>query len=487
MNLRNLIARRRYTISSLDRLICKDGKGTKFFDISYAKDWAPFAGPEGQSSAELQSGSSASEVTTLKNGIRVVSQRLSTPGQVHLGLLLGVGSRDESAKSSGSLHSIKTTKYKSAIQTNETVNYGMVQMSGGSYDMTFDRENSFFKASCLAHDTVDLFKMISDCALEPRNLLAASVGQYKMPFSHNFLRSNNSNHDFCDLVMRNTYGDSGLGNKVLGEISNIDYLDAFSIQKFQIENISTEKIVVSGLGVEDHMEFVGLVEQVLGELDYSSSVVDNRGDSKFRENHILVPEKNNNTQVAICFEGASWNSENFLSSQVLESLLGGVEANHFDSVTKPVGELAGDFYASSSAVNAVEAFSMHYSDTGVFGLRLNASAQSAPELSRNLIKTVSGLLKGLTTEQFEGAKKRLRVRIRRALDDPQTRLEELARNVSSFNRDVSEELLSQLTQLDSVTFAKQARQILNGKVNFTAQGGNVDDMPSIQEIRKLLG
>ena len=130
---------------------------------------------------------------------------------------------------------------------------------------------------------------------------------------------------------------------------------------------------------------------------------------------------------------------------------------------------------------------MHYSDTGVFGLRLNASAQSAPELSRNLVSTVSGLVKGLTSEQFEGAKKRLRVRINRALDDPQTRLEELARNVSSFNRDVSGELLSQLAQLDRVTFAKQARQILNGKVNFTAQGGNVDDMPSIQEIRKLLG
>lgn len=467
-------------------MIGRDGQGSKFYDISYASNWSDFQGPETASASELQATSSPSEVTTLKNGIRVVSQRLDTPGQVHLGLLLNVGSRDESPKNSGSLHSIKTTKFKSAIQTNETVNYGMVQMSGGTYDMTFDRENSFFKASCLAHDVVDLFKMMSDCALEPRNLLAASVAQYKMPFSYNLARSNNSYHDFDDFVMRNIYGDSGLGNKVLGDESNFAYLDAFTLQKFQIENISTEKIVVSGLGVEDHNEFVGLVEQVLGDLDYSSSLVDSRNKAEFRENHIIIPEKNNNTQVAIVFEGASWDSPNLLTSQVLESLFGGVEANHFDSYLQPSGELASGFYASSSSVNAVEAFSQHFSDSGIFGVRLNASAQAAPGLTRELAKAVAATLKNLTAEQFEGAKKRLQVRINRALDNPHTRLEELARNVNSFNQDVSSQLLAKLSQLDQATFTKNAKAILSGKVNFTAQGGNVDDMPTLQELKKLL-
>ena len=117
MKLRNLITRRRYTISTMDRILGRDGQGSKFYDISYAPDWSNFQGPQTASASELQSNSSASEVTTLKNGIRVVSQRLDTPGQVHLGLLLTVGSRDESPKNSGSLHSIKTTKYKWVLNT----------------------------------------------------------------------------------------------------------------------------------------------------------------------------------------------------------------------------------------------------------------------------------------------------------------------------------------------------------------------------------
>lgn len=46
-------------------------------------------------------------------------------------------------------------------------------MSGGHFEMNYDQESTYFGASCLAHDAVDVFNMISDCALEPRSVLAA--------------------------------------------------------------------------------------------------------------------------------------------------------------------------------------------------------------------------------------------------------------------------------------------------------------------------
>lgn len=51
----------------------------------------------------------------------------------------------------------------------------MVQMSGGDYNMHFDRESMWFQASCLAHDSVDLFNMLTDTALEPRNFNSTGV------------------------------------------------------------------------------------------------------------------------------------------------------------------------------------------------------------------------------------------------------------------------------------------------------------------------
>lgn len=46
-------------------------------------------------------------------------------------------------------------------------------MCGGKYEMDYGHESAYFSASCLAHDVVDIFSMISDCALEPRTVLAA--------------------------------------------------------------------------------------------------------------------------------------------------------------------------------------------------------------------------------------------------------------------------------------------------------------------------
>jgi hypothetical protein len=50
-----------------------------------------------------------------------------------------VGTRDETAETSGSLLSIKNTYMKTVLNTNETVNYGIHQMSGGYFDMDYDR------------------------------------------------------------------------------------------------------------------------------------------------------------------------------------------------------------------------------------------------------------------------------------------------------------------------------------------------------------
>jgi len=46
-------------------------------------------------------------------------------------------------------------------------------MSGGTFDMEYDQESTYFKANCLSHDVVDVFNMVADCALEPRSFLAA--------------------------------------------------------------------------------------------------------------------------------------------------------------------------------------------------------------------------------------------------------------------------------------------------------------------------
>lgn len=66
------------------------------------------------------------EVSKLRNGITVLTESASFPSRVDLGVLLNVGTRDETSETSGSLLSIKNTYFKTNINTNETINYGVI-------------------------------------------------------------------------------------------------------------------------------------------------------------------------------------------------------------------------------------------------------------------------------------------------------------------------------------------------------------------------
>lgn len=129
-----------------------------------------------------------------------MTESSSIPSRLHMGILLNVGTRDESKKTSGAIHSIQTTYYKSFANTNETINFGMVQMAGAEYSMKFDRESMWYLASCLSHDAVDIFNMMADTALEPRNFNSTGVAIEKLPHSLKSKYSSNQWSEFSDLV-----------------------------------------------------------------------------------------------------------------------------------------------------------------------------------------------------------------------------------------------------------------------------------------------
>jgi hypothetical protein len=71
------------------------------------------------------------QTSKLASGITVLTESVGVPSNVNLGILLNTGTRDESSETSGSMLSLKNTYMKTALNTNETVNYGIAQMSGG--------------------------------------------------------------------------------------------------------------------------------------------------------------------------------------------------------------------------------------------------------------------------------------------------------------------------------------------------------------------
>jgi len=132
--------------------------------------------------------------------------------------------------------------------------------------MEYDQESAYFGAHCLAHDVVDVFGVVADCALEPRSVVTANVGAAKNVETHKLDAYLKTGESFNNAIFKTAYGLKGLGLPLKGLSGNVGNLNHYTLQKFQLENITPNKIYVCGAGIENHGEFVDLVADKLSHI-----------------------------------------------------------------------------------------------------------------------------------------------------------------------------------------------------------------------------
>lgn len=305
----------------------------------------------------------------------MVTETPSIPTTVTFKILLGVGTRNETTDTSGSLHSIKSSYLKTVMNTNETVNYGMVQMSGGWASMKYDQESATFSNSCLAHDAVDMFSMLADVALEPRSVVSANVSMDKMKHKHAMEKILGTGKELNDALFATAYGLKGLGMPLLGLESNIEYLNAQKIQKFQLTNITPERIFIGGSGVENHQEFVEMVKEKLryitpieGRKISEVEITEYIGGSYLN----LTPE--NAANIILAYEAPTWKDSNVMAARLASYILGAQANTHSHNHVNSYDRIHRELLSSKAYIEQAHAFNYTFSDSGLFGLRLRGSA-----------------------------------------------------------------------------------------------------------------
>ena len=458
------------------------GDDTKSMESLAFKDPAKFASPFSTKAIEQKE----VQVSTvrLSNGITVIAESPRIPSTVTMGVLLDLGSRDEDSKTSGALHSIKTTYYKSFLKTNETINYGMMQMSGGSYSMDFSREHAIFKASCLSHDVVDIFTMMTDCTFEPRNFVSSNVGIAKLPHSHTVAKLTNRHHELTDKIFQAVYGNHGLGNPILGHEKNIINLDAYTMQQFQLNNIATDRIVVGALNVEHPEEFFELVELKLGGLKYNQTARE-RETAMFKESDVRNLKKGSpNSQIAIVFEAPSWKSENLLHYYLISELLGKVEVGHHESLNAQKSKFYDNIYSKNAFIDSLEAVNMHFTDSGLFIMRSDVNGDHVNktiEMIANEVKSLSNI----SNADLNIAKKKLKLKIIGALENDNTRIEELLKQQSVYGKTDLQTISQRIDSIDAGALQKTLQNLAKSKMSFIVETENLQNVHSHDKIKAL--
>jgi len=362
----------------------------------------------------------------------------------------------------------------------------MVQMSGGEFEMDYDQENAYFKAHCLQHDVVDIFNMMADCALEPRSVVAANVAMDKMHYQHELEAYLKTGHLINDTLFQTAFGNHGLGLPIHGLTHNYKYLHAHVLQKFQLENINPNRIFVSAAGIENHQEFVELVESKLSFIPAATGNTVQRQPAEYVGGENRNQTDENEITLALAFRSLPWSSQDIFALQVASSLIGNSSSHAVAGPYRGIhARSSQNLLNKHSYIDSVNTINFNFSDAGLFGLSVTGSASHAHQL----LEAATSELKGLTTisrDELERAKNATKSNILSALERQKDRLEESVKNVKAFGKVVHHSYADQIESVTAEHISNVVGKIISSRPTFIAEGGEVSTLPSLDRIENLV-
>lgn len=349
--------------------------------------------------------------------------------------------------------------------------------------MDYDQERMYFKGHCIEYDTIDMFQMMVDLALEPKSLISANVARGKNRKSHdlhNHLMKYDPFANSQELLLKTAYGMDTLGMPRLGLEKNIDNIDARLLQQFVMDNITPKKCLIVASGVQNHQEYVDLVKERLGDMLPVPEHKFERKAASYTGGQCLQWGETPMTSVSLAFESVPWKHEDVHAFYVMNTLLGSTAHGQGQQRTSSNLLQQHNFVEGASGINS------HFTDSGLFGIQIEGEGSHAHDLVSVALEEMNKLKEPIRPEELSRAKNVLKMNVLTAMERQGDRLEEIARNFSTFGELTFHNYCKQIDAVTSDQINAAAARVLAGKPTMVVTGAGINNVPDLTHVSRQL-
>ncbi|MBS1681880.1 MAG: insulinase family protein [Bacteroidetes bacterium] len=204
------------------------------------------------------------EIYTLKNGIRVVHNRVTTTKIVHCGIMLDIGSRDESLANQGIAHFWEHMAFKGTRKRKAFHILNRLESLGGELNAFTDKEKILFYASLRDDYFERALELLTDITFDsifPSNQIKRERNVILEEMSMYFDDPDDSLQDEFDGVI---FSGHPLGMNILGTQKTVKSFQRKDFRSFIRQHLDTRKIVFSSVGNVPMEKVIQLAEKYLG-------------------------------------------------------------------------------------------------------------------------------------------------------------------------------------------------------------------------------
>ena len=291
------------------------------------------------------------QITTLDNGLRIVTQSMPSLETVAMGFWNFVGARDESINVNGVAHflehmAFKGTKSRTAFQIAEEIDN-----VGGDINAYTSNEVTAYHVKLIAEDLqvgIDILTDILQNSSFAKEELEVERGVILQEIGRTL---DSPDSKLFDQFQETAFPDQPIGRSLLGPKNIIKNISRDQIKNFMESNYNPKKMVVSAAGKIDHDEFVDRIIKSCNNLP--KGLTDNR--------------------IAAVYKGGEYREEKDLEQIHLITCFEGIGEGMSSKLFQEIREKRGLVYTISS-------FAFPFSDTGLFGIYCGTGENQINEL-----------------------------------------------------------------------------------------------------------
>ena len=407
-------------------------------------------------------------MTTLPNGVRVITEVMSHVRSVSVGIWIGSGSRRETPEQNGIAHFIEHMLFKGTTSRSAEDIARSVDSIGGNLDAFTAKELVCFNTKVLDQHLAQSFDVLSDLVLHPMFRDEDIEKEKGVILEEIKMEEDSPDYLVHEIFTGNFWKDHPLGKPILGTPQNVKRFDSKMIREFYSEVYTPANFLVTAAGNLTHEGLTALVRQHFESLPAGSAAPHDPVPNTHAR--ISLRNKKSLEQVHVCLGVPSYplpHQQRF-ACYVLNTLLGGgMSSRLFQNIRERQG-LAYSVFSELSP----------YRDTGCLSIYAGTSVESAPKVVEAITREFRELKQDMVpAEELRRAKDHLKGSLMLGLESTGSRMSNLARQELYFGKFFTmDELLESIEVVTAEDVQRIAQTFFDPKQIALTILGNLEDL-----------
>ncbi|MFN7709495.1 MAG: M16 family metallopeptidase [Holosporales bacterium] len=398
-------------------------------------------------------------LSTLSNGLRVITDPIEGVETAALGIWVGVGARHESAETNGLAHFLEHMAFRGTVHRTGREIAESIENVGGYLNAYTSKEATAYYARVLAKDVPLALEIIADI-LQYSVFAEEELNRERTVILQEIGQTQDTPDDvvFEDFQLT-AFPNQALGRSILGPVENVRSFQSQDFKHYMKCHYGADQMVLVATGKVDHDSIHQQAESLFNALQPMVTLNPERG--VYQGGNHRRSRDLEQVHLVLGYEGVAKGSPPFYAASLLATLLGGgMSSRLFQEVREKRG-----------LVYSIQAFTQSYRDCGVFGVYAGTSEENIAELMPVVRDECRAIMHNCSDDELRRAQNQLKASLMMARESTSARCEQLAQQMLTYGRPLDPgEIMDRIDAVSCADIGAVAQHIFSSKPTLSAIG-----------------